>query len=45
MNRRFDIKAVSLCASITLDECHAWFHLYGRRRTVINEKKAKNSKW
>ena len=31
-----------LYAHITLDECHAWFHLYGLRRAMRNGKKAKN---
>ena len=30
---------------ITVDECLAWFHLYGLRPAVSNMKKAKNSKW
>ena len=32
--------------AITLDECHAWFHLYGLRSASRNgAKQAKNSKW
>ena len=30
---------------ITLDECHAWYHLYRFRRTASNGNLAKNSKW
>ena len=32
-------------APLTLDECHAWFHLYGLHRSVSTMKQAKNSKW
>ena len=32
-------------APFTLDECTAWFHSYGLRRSVWNGKQAKNSKW
>ena len=35
----------SLFAPIALDECHAWFHLYGFRRAARNGKGAKYSKW
>ena len=36
---------LSALMNMTLDECHAWFHLYGNRRVVRNEKQAKNSQW
>ena len=36
------IKFISLHPFNTLDECHAWFHLYGLRRSVSNGKRAKN---
>ena len=36
---------IFLYAPITLDEYHAWFHLFRLSRAVRNEKQAKNSKW
>ena len=36
---------IYLYALITLDECDAWFHLYGLRRAVRIAKQAKYSKW
>ena len=39
----FQLYYIYLYAPITLDECHAWFHLYGLCQAVRNGKRAKNS--
>ena len=35
----------SLCAPITSDECHAWFHLYCLSRPAWHARKVENTKW
>ena len=43
--RHIFIFSIYLFASITVDKCHAWFHLYRLCRAVSNGNEAKGSKY